>query len=81
MFVRPADTVLRREMKGHVRSIKYYRSYAQFNTNDPIHYPVAGVSEVEEEAPQGLTKWDLGACGYNRPCAHQYVGKYQSCML
>ena len=24
---------------------------------------------------------DTGACGYNRPCAHQYVGKYQSCML
>ena len=22
-----------------------------------------------------------GACGYNRPCAHQYVGKSQSCML
>ena len=22
-----------------------------------------------------------GACGYNRPCAHQYVGKYQSCMI
>ena len=22
-----------------------------------------------------------GACGYNRPCAHQYVGKYQSCMV
>ena len=24
---------------------------------------------------------DTGACGYNRPCAHQYVGKYQSCMV
>ena len=22
-----------------------------------------------------------GAGGYNRPCAHQYVGKYQSCMV
>ena len=22
-----------------------------------------------------------GACGYNRPCAHQYVGTSQSCML
>ena len=22
-----------------------------------------------------------GACGYNRPCVHQYVGKSQSCML
>ena len=22
-----------------------------------------------------------GACGYNLPCAHQYVCKYQSCML
>ena len=22
-----------------------------------------------------------GACGYNRPCAQQYVGKYQSCMV
>ena len=22
-----------------------------------------------------------GACPYNRPCAHQYVGKSQSCML
>ena len=22
-----------------------------------------------------------GACGYNRPCAQQYVGKSQSCML
>ena len=20
-------------------------------------------------------------CGYNRPCAHQYVGKSQSCMV
>ena len=22
-----------------------------------------------------------GECGYNRSCAHQYVGKYQSCMV
>ena len=22
-----------------------------------------------------------GACQYNRPCAHQYVGKYQACMV
>ena len=22
-----------------------------------------------------------GACGYNRPCAHHYIGKYQSCMV
>ena len=22
-----------------------------------------------------------GACGYNRSCAHKYVGKYQSCMV
>ena len=22
-----------------------------------------------------------GACGYNQPCAHQYLGKYQSCMV
>ena len=22
-----------------------------------------------------------GACRYNRPCAHQYVGKSRSCML
>ena len=22
-----------------------------------------------------------GACGYNRPCAQQYVGTYQSCMV
>ena len=24
---------------------------------------------------------DTGACGYNRPCAHQYVCKSQSCMV
>ena len=24
---------------------------------------------------------NTGACGYNPPCAHQYVGKSQSCML
>ena len=33
----------------------------------------------------GLTNAGLtfctGACGYNRPCAHQYVGKSQSCMV
>ena len=25
--------------------------------------------------------FSTGACGYNRPCAHQYVGKSQSCMV
>ena len=24
---------------------------------------------------------EAGACGYNRPCAQTYVGKYQSCMV
>ena len=33
--------------------------------------PVSSASAVR---PQG-------ACGYNRPCAHQYVGTSQSCML
>eukprot|EP01048_Picozoa_sp_COSAG05_P021331 COSAG05_NODE_3894_length_1784_cov_1.566172_1_plen_160_part_00 len=28
-----------------------------------------------------LSSTHTGACGYNRPCAHQYVGKSQSCML
>ena len=26
-------------------------------------------------------RYRTGACGYNRPCAHQYVGKSQSCMV
>ena len=29
----------------------------------------------------GAISEHTGACGYNRPCAHQYVGKYQSCMV
>ena len=28
-----------------------------------------------------LVRWTTGACPYNRPCAHQYVGKSQSCMV
>ena len=59
MFVRPTDTVLKREMKGHVRSINYYRNYAQFGRPNPIHYPIAGVSEQEDVPEQGLAKWDL----------------------
>eukprot|EP01048_Picozoa_sp_COSAG05_P008413 COSAG05_NODE_639_length_8156_cov_122.162840_9_plen_162_part_00 len=27
------------------------------------------------------TPANTGACPYNRPCAHQYVGEYQSCMV
>ena len=28
-----------------------------------------------------LARESTGACGYNRPCAHQYIGKSQSCMV
>ena len=28
-----------------------------------------------------LGETDTGACPYNRPCAQQYIGKYQSCMV
>ena len=44
-----------------------------------------GLSEAELTA-RGIFRCHpdfrvLGACGYDRPCAHQYVGKSQSCML
>ena len=32
-------------------------------------------------AMSSLPAADTGACGYNRPCAHQYVGKSKSSML
>ena len=38
---------------------------------------ITQLSRTIEAALPGST----GACGYNRPCAHQYVGKYQSCMV
>ena len=37
----------------------------------------AGTAAVGEAAGKAAT----GAWSYNRPCAHQYVGKSQSCML
>ena len=33
------------------------------------------------ERPGKCFRLYTGACGYNRPCAHQSVGKYQSCMV
>ena len=38
---------------------------------------------VQRETGTEQIQLDLatGACGYNRPCAHQYVGKSQSCMV
>ena len=38
----------------------------------------AAQREAERRADRAL---EMGACGYNRPRAHQYVGKYQSCMV
>ena len=38
-----------------------------------------GFSLVEGNAQGEVER--AGACGYNRPCAHKYVGKYQSCMV
>ena len=39
-----------------------------------------GISE-NDGGGGGAPPASTGACGYNRPCAHQYVGKYQSCMV
>ena len=39
-----------------------------------------GASETRPSETVGVAV-PTGACGYNRPCAHQYVGKYQSCMV
>jgi len=40
-------------------------------------------AEKPVQSRKGLSRLAApsGACGYNRPCAHQYVGKYQSCMV
>ena len=38
-------------------------------------------SRREEIAALQLQSRSTGACGYNRPCAHQYIGKSQSCMV
>ena len=55
-----------------------------------LHYHHQIRTQVRKSASTGKgTKQDhtgpagygTGACGYNRPCAHQYVCKYQSCML
>ena len=39
--------------------------------------------KIERDGNTGFRSADFltGACGYNRPCAHQYVGKSQSCMV
>ena len=43
--------------------------------------------DLRDVTPRPVKIYDLysrsttGACGYNRPCAHQYVCKYQSCMV
>ena len=39
------------------------------------------LSELVSRCLPRLSAHLTGACGYNRPCAHQYVGKSQSCML
>ena len=39
-----------------------------------------GMGQGHLPTPTDEEIW-AGACGYNRPCAHQYVGKYQSCMV
>ena len=36
---------------------------------------------MDEQTAGIMLKQLTGACTYNRPCAHQYVGKYQSCMV
>ena len=48
--------------------------------------PTAGVGTVLTEIadprrPAKLGDCHTGACPYNRPCAQQYVGKSQSCMV
>ena len=35
----------------------------------------------DQAVDDAMAVMDTGACGYNRPCAHQYVGKSQSCMV
>ena len=47
------------------------------NVADPPSTP----SPFEIQKLQLYMQGTAGACGYNRPCAHQYVGKSQSCML
>ena len=46
----------------------------------------AAGSQGEKEEPQEVPPpadidLDTGACTYNQPCAQQYVGKSQSCMV
>jgi len=38
-------------------------------------------SSTSSLGPGPSRRRSTGACGYNRPCAHKYVGKYQSCMV
>ena len=42
---------------------------------------VLAMAAILDDETAGSASLDPGACGYNRPCAHQYVGKYQSCMV
>ena len=40
------------------------------------------IANTFDEGIKGRKGWGrTGVCGYNRPCAHQHVGKYQSCMV
>ena len=41
----------------------------------------ATTSSSSSSPPPAERNMGTGACVYNRPCAHQYVGKSQSCMV
>ena len=44
-------------------------------------YMVSGVNTSDTYPGTPTHCPSTGACGYNRPCAQQYVVKYQSCMV
>ena len=47
---------------------------------DPLQ-PAQGTGLIHCGRYLARYMYSTGACGYNRPYAHQYVGKYQSCMV
>ena len=65
------------ELHHSLGCVDFERHFAQLDgfTLAAAHRRVLRVCDVEEFDPV------TGACGYTRPCAHQYVGKYQSCMV
>ena len=45
------------------------------------HYPIYDPKSVDPRKRSAFVPLMQVQSGYNRPCAHQYVGKYQSCMV